>query len=152
MQNEVWELISGYRYLFALYSLDLGKSSMVKHSIKVTDPTPFKQRYQQIPPHQFEEVKRHLQEIIELGAICRSDSPWASAVVLTREKNGSLKFCTDLRKLNARTVKDAYSLPHIDETLDYLNMAILFPSLDLKSVYWQVKLDENSQSLTAFTV
>ena len=66
-------------------------------------------------------MKQHLKEMLEIGAISKSKSPWPSAVVLVRKKDGSLRFCIDLRKLNSRTVKDAYSLPRIDETLDCLN-------------------------------
>ena len=61
--------------------------------------------------------------MLEIGAISESKSPWASAVVLVRKEYGSLRFCIDLRKLNARTVQDAYSLPRTEETLDYLNGA-----------------------------
>ena len=151
-QSDVRALITEYGNLFALESLDLGKTSVVKHHIKLEDYTPFKERYRRIPPHQFEEVKKHLQEMLDLGAIRRSSSPWASAVVLVRKKDGSLRFCIDLRKLNAKTIKDAYGLPRIDETLDCLNGAQWFTSLDLKSGYWQVELDEESKPLTAFTV
>ena len=77
---------------------------------KITDPQPFKEHYRRIPPHLYEEVKQHLREMVEVGAIRRSFSLWASAVVLVR-KNGGLRFCIDLRKLNNRTVKDGYSLP-----------------------------------------
>ena len=79
-------------------------------------------------------------------------SPWASPVVLVRQKDGSLRFCIDLRKLNLRTIKDAYSLPQIEESLDCLNGAVIFTSLELKAGYWQVEMDENSIPLTAFTV
>ena len=88
----------------------------------------------------------------EIGAIRRSNSPWASPEVLVCKKDGSLRFCIDLRKLNARTIKDAYSLPQIEESLDCLNGACIFSSLDLKSGYWQVELDDDSIPLTAFTV
>ena len=90
--------------------------------------------------------------MLGIGAVNESKSPWASAVVLVSEKDGSLRFCIDLRKLNARTVKDAYSLPRIEETLDCLNGAQWFTSLDLKLGYWQVELDEESKALSAFTV
>ena len=100
----------------------------------------------------YEEVKQHLKEMLEIVAISESKSPWVSAVVLVRKKDGSLRFCIDLRKLNARTVKDAYSLPRIEETLDFLNGAQWFTSLDLKLGYWQVELDEESKALAAFTV
>ena len=60
------------------------------------------------------------QEMLDIGAIHELHSPWASAVVLVWRKGSSLRFCIDLRKLNNQTVKDAYSLPHIDKTLDSL--------------------------------
>ena len=138
--------------MFALESLDLGHTSLVKHKIKLDNYTPFKERYRHIPPNLFEEVKNHLKEMIQVGAIPCSNSPWTNAVVLVRKKDGSLCFCIDLRRLNARTIKDAYSLPHIDETLDCLGEAIIFTSLDLKTGYWQVKMDEEPKTLTAFTV
>ena len=53
----------------------------MKHTIKLTDYTPFKERYCRIPPHQFEEVKKHLEEMLEIEAIKHSKSPWAGAVV-----------------------------------------------------------------------
>ena len=51
---------------------------------------------------------------MEIGAIRKSNSPWASAIVLVRKKDGSLRFCIDLRHLNNRTINDAYSLPRIE--------------------------------------
>ena len=73
-------------------------------------------------------------------------------MVLVQKKDGKLQFSFDLRKLNTGTIKDAYSLPRIDETLDCLNGAEWFSSLDLKSGYWQVEMEEDSKALTAFTV
>ena len=59
--------------------------------------------------------------MLQLGAIRKSKSPWASAVVLVCKKDGSLRFCIDLRKLNEKTIKDAYALPRIEDSLDSLN-------------------------------
>ena len=50
------------------------------------------------------------------------------------------------------TIKDTYLLPHIDETLNSLQGSQWFSSLDLKSRYWQVEIDEDSKPLTAFTI
>ena len=92
-------------------------------------------------PGMYDEVKVHIQEMLDVGAIRPSNSPWASAVILVWKKDGKLQFCIDLWKLNARTIKDTYSLPRIDETLDCLNGAEWFSSLDLKSGYWQVEME-----------
>ena len=105
------ELFKEYAHIFALDSLDMGHTSLVKHKIKLDNYAPFKECYRRIPPNLFEEVKNHLKEMIQVGAIRCSSSPWASAVVLVRKKDGSLHFCIDLRRLNTRTIKDTYSLP-----------------------------------------
>ena len=110
--------------VFSKNDLDLGKCNILKHNIKITDPQPFKERYTRMPPHLYEVVKAHLQQIVEVGAIRRSFSPWASAVVLVRKKDGGLRFCIDLLRLNNRTVKDGYSLPRIEDTLDCLHGAV----------------------------
>ena len=90
--------------------------------------------------------------MVEVGVIRKSFSPWASVVVLVRKKDGGLRLCIDLRKLNNRTVKDVYALPRIDDTLDCLHGAKCFSTLDLNSGYWQVELEEEVKPLTAFTM
>ena len=81
----------------------------------------------------YEEVRQHLKEMLEAGAIRKSQSPYCSNVVLCRKSDGSLRFCIDLRKLNNKTVKDAYSLPRIDDTIDSLIGSKYFSKLDLRS-------------------
>ena len=80
--------------------LDLGKTALIKNKIKLTNQTPFKERYRHIPPHMYDDMRAHIQEMLDIGTICKSHSPWASAVVLVHKKDGGLRFCIDLRKLN----------------------------------------------------
>ena len=151
-KKQAIDLLKKNSHIFAKGDLDLGKTSIIKHKIELTDYTPFKERYRRIPPHMYNEVKDHIQEMLDIGAIKKSFSPWASAVVLVRKKDGKLRFCIDLRRLNCRTVKDSYAIPRIEETLDCLQGAVWFSSLDLKAGYWQVEMDEDSKQFTAFTV
>ena len=151
-KQQALEVLEAHQHLFSRNPLDLGKTDLVKHKIQLTDPTPIKDRYRRIPPQMYDSVREHLQEMLDMGAIRASHSPWASAVVLAKKKDGGLRFCLDLRNLNSRTVKDAYSLPRIDESLDCLRGSKWFSSLDLKCGYWQVEMDEESKPYTAFTV
>ena len=84
--EEAKQLFREYAHIFALENLDMGHTSMVKHEIRLDNYAPFKERYHRIPPHLFDEVKNHLKEMIEVGAIHKSNSPLASAVVLVRKK------------------------------------------------------------------
>ena len=82
LQQKVHDLMVDYQHLFALNDLELGKTSKVKHEIKLDNPVPFKDRYRRIPPHEFEEVRKHLQDMLKVGAIRKSISPWASPCLL----------------------------------------------------------------------
>ena len=120
--------------------------------IKVTDDTPFKECFRQIPPPLVEEVQNHPREMLESGAIRPSQSAWCNSVVLMWKKDGGLWFCIDFYCLNARKKKDSYPLPWIQEVLECLVGVGHFSCLDLKSGFWQIKMKEASKQYTAFTV
>ena len=151
LQQDAKDMLKRNAQVFSKDDMDMGRTNLVKHHIKLTDPAPFKEAYRRIPPQMYDEVKAHIQEMLDLGAIRPSNSPWASAIVLVRKKDGRLRFCIDLRRLNNRTVKDAYSLPRIESILDSLGGAQIFTTLDLKAGYWQVEMAEECKAYTAFT-
>ena len=151
-QKQARELLLKWEHLFVHSDLDLGKTALIKHKIQLTDQTPFKEHYWHIPPHMYNDMRAHIQEMLDIGSIPKSHSSWASIVDLVWKEDGGLRFCIDLRKLNNQTVKDAYSLLQIDKTLDSLQGSQWFSSLDLESGYWQVEMDEESKPMTAFTV
>ena len=144
-------LLTKYHDVFSLDLAELGFTHLTEHTIKVTDDTPFKERFRQIPPPMVEEVRDHLREMLESGAIRPSQSAWCNAVVLVRKKDSGLHFCIDFQCLNAR-MKDSYPLPKIQEVLESLVGTGYFSCLDLKSGFWQIKMDEASKQYTAFTV
>lgn len=150
--SQASEFLNRWKYIFSSGLTDLGCSSVVEHKIELSDPTPFKEPYRRIPPGMFEEVREHIKEMLKAGAIRPSHSPFSSNIVLVRKKDGSLRFCIDFRRLNKNTVKDAYALPRIDETIDCLAGSRYFSKLDLRSGYWQVPLRESDKPKTAFTV
>lgn len=89
--------------------------------------------------------------MLEHDVIQPSYSSWAAPIVLVRKKDGGVRFCVDFGKLNDVTVKDAYPLPRIDDTLDTLSSAKWFSTLDLASGYWQMEFDLVDHPKTAFT-
>ena len=75
-QQAAKKLLCDYSETFSKNDLDFGKCNVLKHNIKLTDTQPSKERYRKILPHLFEEVKQHLQEMVDMGAIRKSFSPW----------------------------------------------------------------------------
>ena len=89
-QKEAQNLITEYGGIFAMSNMVLGKTSLVKYIIRLTDNTPFKEHYWKIPPHMYKEVKEHLKEMLEIGTIQPSHSLWASPAVLVHMKDDKL--------------------------------------------------------------
>ena len=76
------------------------------------------QPYHRVPSTQLDEVKEHLEKLLRTCVIVPSRSDHASPIVLVRKKSGALRMCVDYRTLNAKTIKDAYALPRIVESMD----------------------------------
>ena len=138
--------------IFSLEQNEIGCTDTAEHVIELLDTEPFKERFWRIAPPLVEEVREHIQEMLDGGAICPSQSPWCNAVVLVRKKDGGLRFCINFRRLNSRTKKDAYPLPRMQETMESMVGAHFFSTMDLKSGFWQVKMAKDSQQYTAFMV
>ena len=151
-KEEVQSFLSNWTHVFSTGPTDLGRTNLVEHEIHLEDERPFKEPYRKIPPALVDEVREHLHEMLEIGAIRESTSPFSSNVVIVRKKDWTIRFCIDYRKLNQRTTKDAYPIPRIDDTLHSLAGSKFFSTLDLKSGYWQVELRESDKPKTAFQV
>ena len=137
---------------FSIGDHDLGFTRLVQHRIELTNDIPFRQRHRRIPPSMYQELKSHLQNLLDQKVIRKSHSPWCSNVVLARKKDQSLRLCIDYRQLNNRTVKDAYALPRLEETLDYLSGSKYFTVLDMRSGYHQIEVSDEHKCRTAFSV
>ena len=112
------QLLLEFHSVFSLEPNEMGCTDTTEHIIEVTNNEPFRERSQQIVLPMVDEVRQHIQEMLDGGAIHPSQSPWCNAVVLVRKKDGSLWFCIDFHKLNECTKKDAYPLPCMQETME----------------------------------
>lgn len=129
---------------------DIGCTNLVEHKI-VVQSEPIRQRSYRVSPVLQKIIEEEIEEMLRLGVIEPSNSPWASPVVIVRKKNTEKhRFCVDYRILNSASLRDSYPLPLVSETLDKLKDAKYLSSLDIKSAYWQVPIEESSKPLTAF--
>ena len=131
--------------------LKLPPERHVDHAIETIPGSkpPSKPPYR-MPPHHLQEMKRQIDELLKAGLIRPSKSPYGAPVLFVKKKDGSLRMCIDYRALNNITVKNAASLPRIDDILDQLHGAKVFSLIDLRSAYHQIRIKPEDIPKTAF--
>ena len=149
-QGELALLLSEFKDVFAQDEFDLGNFTAIEHVIETGDARPIRQGMRRTPVCFAGEEEAHLNKMLKAGVIQESNSDWASAPVLIRKRDGSVRWCIDYRALNEKTVKDVFPLPLIDDCLDTLSGSQWFSKLDANSAYWQVPIREGDQKKTAF--
>ena len=110
--------------MFMKHKADIGRCTKHKHPVEVEPgAVPHREGARRMSPEKAERAKQELRNLLALGMIQPSLSPWASGIIMVKKKNGELRFCCDFCPLNEVTVKDAYPLPRIDESLARLGKA-----------------------------
>ena len=145
-------MLMEHHNIFSLGKNEIGCTDTAEHVIELVDTKLFKERFWRIAPPLVEEVREHIKEMLDRGAIRLSQSPWCNAVVLVPKKDGGLRFCINFRKMNNQTKKDVFPLPRMQETMESMVGARFFSTMDLKLGFWQVKMAKESQQYTAFMV
>ena len=121
------------------------------HKIHVpADTIPINTPQYRIPFAAKKLVEDHTKKMLDAGIIEECASPWNSPILLIKKKQGDFRFCVDFRNINKIIKKDLYPLPRIDDTLESLEGASIFTTLDMKSSFHQIALDEDSRDITAF--
>ena len=150
-QVTLGKILEKHSSIFVAKMSQMGTGTTIKHSIHLTGP-PIRQALRRTPNALRPIVKAEIDEMLAAKVIRPSCSPFASPIVVVKKPKspGEWRFCVDYRRVNDLTVKDAYPLPRIDETIDALGGAKFFSTLDLLSGYWQIEIEEPHKYITAF--
>ena len=136
--------------VFSKGDTELSTFTAVKHHIDTSNSRPIKQRMRRTPLGYANEEQEHLEKLLKAGLIEPSCSEWASPGVLVRKRDGSVRWCIDLHKLNDVTVKDCYPLPLLQDCIDALEGCIYFTTLDMASGYYQLEVADEDRDTTVF--
>ena len=154
-KRSLFELCFDYQDVFYLPGDRLSSTSAVKHTITLGSVvTPINTRPYQLPESQKEEVDLQVKQLLEEGIIFKSDSPWNSPLLVVPKKTGpdgkrNWRMVVDFRRLNEKTIGDAYSLPDITEILDRLSQSKYFTCLYMAIGYHQIELEQEEGPKTA---
>ena len=88
-----------------------------EHEIDTGESKPFKEVFRRVPEVQRGILAMEVQQMLEIGVIRPSRSPWGSRLLLVKKSDGSWRPCVDYRRLNEMTVRNNYPLPIIDDIL-----------------------------------
>ena len=150
-KKELRQLLIEYQDIFSRGPTDLGCFQEITHKIDLYDHArPVRQPLRRVPIGFEGEEEANLKTLLDTGVIQESNSEWASAPVLIRKRDGSVRYCVDFRVVNSMTVKDAFGIPSISQCLDQLEGCTMYSCLDLASGYHQIMVDEKDRHKTAF--
>ena len=97
-------------------------------------------------------MESEIDEMIELGMIEPSISPYSSPIVFVQKKNGSVRFCIDFPKLNKVTEFDAEPMPNMEEVINRMSGHGFYSQMDLCKGYWQLGLSKRSRPYSDFEI
>ena len=151
-KKEFAQKLQSYGDVFKRTAFDVGQhNSGFEFDIEVDSNFQYRQRARPVSPQDFEDCRSHIQGLLDANIIRPSNSPYASPIVLCRKKSGALRLVCDYRVLNSKTVKDAYSLPKVEDLLVTLSGAKCFTSMDLCNAYYQIPMSSRASKLSAFS-
>lgn len=155
-RTNILEIVNEFSYQFHLSTDRLGSSNVTQHIIVTTDEIPINTKQYRFPQIHKSEIETQVNSLLNSNIIQASASPYNSPVWIVPKKSNSSgeprwRMVIDYRKLNDKTVGDAYPLPNITEILDQLGGAKYFSTLDLASGFHQIPVDPISKAKTAFS-
>ena len=140
--------------IFSESKYDLGYSTALKHTITLRDKEPVFVPQFRIPHDHLDIFDAWVKQMIAAKVIVPCRSPYNSPVFLVRKKNGGTRVVQDLRRLNAQSLEDRYTILDTKECINRVGFRKpqVFSSLDLSGAFWQLDLCEEARQLTAFTM
>ena len=158
-----------YDDIISKNSGNIGKTMLVEMEIDTgNQPPPITSKPYTLPLKHYEWVQREIETLEKAGIIERSISPWVSPVVIISKKSApreppQRRMCVDYRRINklqpevtkADGGKGCISLiplPKIDELYAKLKGYKVFSSLDLRSGYYHIGLEDSAKPKSAFVL
>ena len=128
-----------------------GCTSVVTHTINVTSTNPVRGKTYALPYSVRDTVRKEVKDMLDLGVIRESSSPYSAPPVIVKKPDNSNRFCINYKAINAVSVFDSEPMPDPEEIFMKLNTMKFKSKLDLSKGYWQIQMAPESVEKTAFS-
>ncbi|MBS1650721.1 MAG: DDE-type integrase/transposase/recombinase, partial [Bacteroidetes bacterium] len=156
-RNELKNVINEYIDVYSLAGENFKPTDIVQHEIHLEpDTKPFHQRLRVYSPALQDIINTEVNKMIQDKIIVKSNSPFASNLLLVRKPDpsspGGIKnrVCVNFIQLNKLTIKDRYPLPNQEDIFRQIGEAKFFTTMDLMSGFWQIAIKPEHRHKTAF--
>lgn len=147
-RTELGNILNDYQDVFSEIP---GKTNLLECKLHLTTSEPINTPQYPLPLAMKEVVEQEVQDMLKLGVIERSNSPYNSPLVLIKKPDNTYRTCVDFRRINEILVSDAEPIPRTDIMFTEVGTRRYFSKFDLTKGYWQVPLAQASRPITAFS-
>ena len=134
----------------ALFTESPGTTNLIEHHVNLATEGPVRSKSYPLPYSMREELEKDRDDMIKMGVIRESASPYSSPVLVVKKKDNTNRVCVDYRKLNKLTVTDPEPMPTAADPFHKLSGDKYFSKIDLSKGYWQINDPEEDRHKTAF--
>ncbi|MCO5578895.1 hypothetical protein L7F22_032744 [Adiantum nelumboides] len=153
-ETELIKILQAFSDVIAWLYKDLKgvDPAVCQHTIPLRDDAkPSKQRPYSYNDNYVKKIEEEINRLKEVGFIYEIDhTEWVSLLVVVPKKNGKLRVCVNLKKVNAATIRDHYPLPITDHVLERVARAEAYSYLDGFSGYNQLSIAPKDQHKIVF--
>lgn len=117
----------------------------------IPEAQPVNTRPYRLPHYKKDAMEGLIEQLLKNQTITSSVSPYSSPAILVKKKDGTWRLCIDYIQLNANTIMNKYPIPIIEDLLDELHGAKYFSKKDLRSGYYQIRMEPSDVFKIAFS-
>ena len=130
----------------------LEPSPSLKCPINTGDHPPIAKKPYALTLKHYDWVRDEIDKLLEAGAIRKSHSSWSAPIVVVPKGNGGKRLCMDFRALNEITRTYVWPMPRVEDISAKLGKARFFTTLNLRSGYHHIALDDDAIKKTEFVM
>jgi hypothetical protein len=149
-KRDLYNVLRANEQCLSVDEFDLGFTDIVEHTTDIGNSISIRETLRRQPMAYLNMIDEHVDRMETAGIIKKTNSARSSNDCLVKKKHGSLRFAIYYRNLNKITTVPSYPMPRVDTCINSMGHSSWFSTLDLRSVFWQVKQAEKDIRKTAF--